>query len=119
MISAFICREHGLIRSLPPEILVQVNAQHAGQTYADPEAAVEILGIAEKRPLTADKSPFLVLFEYDKNREGYWAYNNMVLQFKDAVDVLKVMHPSYDLCSCLTIALATQNNDRMASTNIG
>ena len=96
MISAFICREHGLIRSLPPEILVQVNAQHAGQTYADPEAAVEILGIAEKRPLTADKSPFLVLFEYGENREGYWAYNNMVLQFEDAVDVLKVMHPSYD-----------------------
>ncbi|KAI2512867.1 hypothetical protein MHU86_1413 [Fragilaria crotonensis] len=96
MISAFICREHGLIRSLPPEILVQVNAQRAGQTYADPEAAVEILGSAEKRPLTADKSPFLVLFEYGENREGYWAYNHMVLQFEDAVDVLKVMHPSFD-----------------------
>ena len=96
MISAFVCREHGLIRSLPPEILVQVDAQRAGQTYADPEAAVEILGSAEKRPLTADKSRFLVLFEYSENREGYWAYNHMVLQFEDAVDVLKVMHPSFD-----------------------
>ncbi|KAI2508522.1 hypothetical protein MHU86_5921 [Fragilaria crotonensis] len=108
MISAFICREHGLIRSLPPEILVQVNAQRAGQTYADPEAAVEILGSAEKRPLTADKSPFLVLFEYGENREGYWAYNHMVLQFEDAVDVLKLCTHPLTLCSCLTIVLATQ-----------
>jgi hypothetical protein len=36
------------------------------------------------------------LLEYGENREGYWAYNNMVLQFEDAVDVLKVIHPSVD-----------------------
>ena len=97
MISAFICREYGLIRDVPPEILLEANARRMGQRYADLEAATEILGSADKRPLTQDKSPFLVLFEYDENREGYWAYNNMVLQFEVAVDVpLQVLHPSYD-----------------------
>ena len=96
MISAFICREHGLIRVVPTELLAEVNARRFGQHYADPEAAIEILGSSDKRPLTPDKSPFLVLFEYGENREGYWAYNNMVLQFEDAVDVLQVMHPSYN-----------------------
>lgn len=50
----------------------------------------------DKSPLTHDKSPFLVYFKYGENCEGYLAYNNMVLQFKDAVDVLKVMHSAVD-----------------------
>jgi hypothetical protein len=55
------------------------------------------VALLTKKPLTFDKSPFLVFFEYyGENQEGYWAYNNMVLQFEDAVNVLKVMHPSYD-----------------------
>ena len=96
MISTFICREHGLIREISAETLAEVNAKRAGQQYADQDAAIEILGSANKRPLTLDKSPFLVYFEYGENREGYWAYNNMVLQFEDVVDVLQVMHPMYD-----------------------
>ena len=96
MISTFICREHGLIREISPEVLSEVSLKRAGQQYADQEAAIEILGSPDKKPLTLDRSPFLVFFEYGENREGYWAYNNMVLQFEDAVDVLKVMHPSYD-----------------------
>ncbi|KAI2506094.1 hypothetical protein MHU86_8325 [Fragilaria crotonensis] len=96
MISTFVCREHGLIREISAEILDEVNTQRAGQHYADPEAAIEILGNSHKRPLTPDKSPFLLFFEYGENREGYWAYNNMVLQFEDVIDVLKVMHPAYD-----------------------
>ena len=96
MVSIFICREHGLIREINPEVLYEVNLQRAGRQYADQEAAIEVLGSPDKKPLTLDKSPFLVFFDYGENREGYWAYNNMVLQFEDAVDVLKVMHPSYD-----------------------
>ena len=96
MVSAFVSREHGLIREISHQVLYEVNLQRAGQRYADQEAAIEVLGSPDKKPLTLDKSPFLVFFEYGENREGYWAYNNMVLQFEDAVDVLKVMHPSYD-----------------------
>ena len=96
MISTFICREHGLIREISPEILAEVNLKRDGEKYADREAATEMQGNPDKKPLTLDKSPFLVFFEYGENREGYWAYNNMVLQFEDAVDVLKVMHPEFD-----------------------
>jgi hypothetical protein len=96
MISIFICREHGMIREISPQILTEVNLQRAGKQYKDQEAAIKIYGSPCKKPLTLDKSPFLVSFEYGENREGYWSYNNMVLQFEDAVDVLKIMHPSHD-----------------------
>ncbi len=96
MISAFVCCEHGLIRQISAEILDEVNAQQAGQHYADPEAAIEILGSSNKRPLTSDHSPFLLFFENGENREGYWAYNNMVLQFEDVTDIFKVMYPAYN-----------------------
>ena len=97
MISAFVSQEHGLIREISHQVLYEVNLRRAGQQHADQEAAIEVLGSPDKKPLTLDKSPFLVFFECgEKNREGYWAYNNMVVQVEDAVDVLKVMHPSYD-----------------------
>ncbi|KAI2492541.1 hypothetical protein MHU86_22023 [Fragilaria crotonensis] len=48
MISTFVCREHGLIREISAEILDEVNTQRAGQHYADPEAAIEILGNSHK-----------------------------------------------------------------------
>jgi hypothetical protein len=37
----------------------------------------------------------LKYFEYGEQKEGYWNYNHMVCQFKDCVDILKVMHPNY------------------------
>ena len=94
MISCFICREHGLLREIDKQTLNLVNASRLGQSYADEEAAIEVYGNARKRPLE-NKSPFLVYFDYGENREGYWNYNHMVLQFEDTVDVLKVMYPNY------------------------
>jgi hypothetical protein len=32
-----------------------------------------------------------------EDKEGYWNYNHMVLQFEDAIDVLKVMFPEQKL----------------------
>ena len=96
MVSAFITREHGIIREISDMILDEVNEQRLGKVYADEEAAMEILGSSQKMPLTKNKSPFLLFFEYGENREGYWTYNNTVIQFEDAVDVLRVMHPTYD-----------------------
>jgi hypothetical protein len=60
------------------EIPAKINAQHEGQQYAVQDAAFKILGSASKQPLTLDKSPFIVFFEYGENREGYWAdkHNN-------------------------------------------
>ncbi len=77
-------------------MLDEVNFQRQGQQYANQKAAIEILGSANKSPLTRDNSPFLGFFEYGENCKGYWAYNNIVLHYEDAVDVLKVMHPAVD-----------------------
>jgi hypothetical protein len=54
MISAFVCREHGLIRVIPSEILTEVNSRRLGKCYADPDAAIEILGSADKLGTTTD-----------------------------------------------------------------
>ena len=64
MISTSISCEHWLIRQLSPEILAHVNLPRAGEQYADQDAAIEIYGSPDKRPLTLDKSPFC-----------YWAYS--------------------------------------------
>jgi hypothetical protein len=77
-------------------VLDEVDFQRQGKQYANQKAAIEILGSTNKSPLTCNKSPFLGFFEYGENCKGYWAYNNMVLHFEDAVDVLKVMHPAVD-----------------------
>jgi hypothetical protein len=52
MISTFISREHGLIREITSDILAQVNLLRAGEKYADQDAAIEINGSPDKRPLT-------------------------------------------------------------------
>ena len=96
MVSAFVSREYGIIREISDMILDEVNEQGHGKKYADEEAAIEILGSPDKKPLTTDKSPFLHFFEYGENREGYWNYSNMIIQFEDAVDVLQVMYPTFD-----------------------
>jgi hypothetical protein len=48
MISTFICRDHGLIREISPQILAEVNLQRVGQQYEDQEAAIEIYGSPDK-----------------------------------------------------------------------
>ena len=96
MISAFISRELGLLREISDEKLMFINTNRLRDNYRDEEAAMEVYGTLKKRPLTKESLPFLVYFEYGENKEGYWDYNHMVLQFEDAVDVLKVLYPEYD-----------------------
>ena len=97
MVSVFVSREHGIICEISYMVLDEVNEQRFGQVYADDEeASIEVHGCLKTIPLTKTMSPFLKLFEYGENGEGYWNYNRMVIQFEDAVDVLRVMHPQYD-----------------------
>ncbi len=100
-----------------------MNLKRNGEKYADKEAATEMHGDPDKKPLTLDRLPFLVFFEYEENQEeGYWAYNNMVLQFEDAVNFLKVMHPEFDfvffqsliLSFCLITVPVMQDKDLTA-----
>ncbi len=97
MVWAFVSREYGIIQEISDMILDEVNEQRLGKKYADDEAAIKILGGPDKKPLTRAKSLFLRhFFEYGENRDGYWNYRNMVIQFEDTVDVLQVMHPTFD-----------------------
>ena len=95
MISLFIDREYGLIQELDQYTLNPVNAVQHGARYADKEAAMDVNGTFVKPQLPAGKSPFLTFFDYGENKEGYWDYNHMVLQFENVVDCLKVMHRHY------------------------
>ncbi len=36
-------------------------------------------------------------FEYGANNEGYWSYEHMVLQMEDCLNVMKVLHPQYEV----------------------
>ena len=52
-----------------------------------------ILGSSEKKPISAD--PFVVFFDYGKNREGYWTYDHFILQCEDVFDCLHVLYPEF------------------------
>jgi hypothetical protein len=95
MMSLFIDREYGLVQELDQYTLNPVNAVQHGARYADKEAAMDVNGTFVKPQLPAGTSPFLTFFDYGENKEGYWDYNHMVLQFENVVDCLKVMHPHY------------------------
>ena len=51
MISTFICREHGLIREISPEILAEENLKRDGEKYVDTEAA-KMHGNLDRKPRT-------------------------------------------------------------------
>jgi hypothetical protein len=93
MISSFISREHGLIQAIDADTIHSINETRQGARYADEEAAMEVYGSSLKPLLSTSKSPFLTFFDYGENKDGYWDYNHMVLQFEDVVDCLKIMHP--------------------------
>jgi hypothetical protein len=66
-----------------------------GKSYEDSKAAISKRGNAAKQPLTS--TPFVIEFEYGANNDGYWAYEHMVLQLEDCIDVLHCLYPQYDL----------------------
>mmetsp|Transcript_4361 Transcript_4361/g.5020 ORF Transcript_4361/g.5020 Transcript_4361/m.5020 type:complete len:101 (+) Transcript_4361:1324-1626(+) len=39
---------------------------------------------------------FVSELEYGSNKEGYWTYDNMVLQLEDCIDCIKCLYPDYD-----------------------
>jgi hypothetical protein len=43
------------------------------------------------------ESPFVIVFEYEASNEGYWCYEQMILQLEDCLDVLKTLYSHYDL----------------------
>ena len=97
MLSSFVSREYGFNLQLTVEQLHQVNVRRRGKYYMDEEAATKKRGNAKKEDLKS--SPFSKKFEYGANKDGYWTYEDMVLQLEDCVDVLKALNgDKYDYC---------------------
>jgi hypothetical protein len=52
---------------------------------------MELHGISLKKPLKS--SPFSIMFEYRKDKAGFWGYNHMVVQLEDCADCLHILFP--------------------------
>ena len=94
MISAFQACEIGIPQEIEKNMLEKINRNRLQKNYVTIEAANELNRNSMKPPLLS--SPFLAYFEYGANNDGYWGYNNMVLQFEDVVDVVKVLYPNFE-----------------------
>ena len=51
---------------------------------------MDVNGTLKKKML--EESPFVQLFEYGANKEGYWTGNHMILQLEDCIDCLKSVY---------------------------
>ena len=118
MISAFQSRDFGFGHPLTNEQLEGINQTRRGRSYFDIEAAKRQRGKAEKEPLK--ESPFIIEFEYGANNEGYWTYDNMVLQLDDCVDCLNYLYPNYEFLFMLDHSSGhdKQKPDALNATNM-
>jgi hypothetical protein len=57
-------------------------------------AAQDKKGTSKKQPLL--NSPIVTEFEYGVTAQGHWTCDHMVLQFKDCVDVIKVLFCEFE-----------------------
>ena len=92
MISAFKSREFGFGFELTTEQLKRVNEFRrcrGRDQYSDVHAAKLKHGNSKKNDLQS--SPFVRKFQYGANAEGYWSYEDMILQLEDCIDVLHAL----------------------------
>ena len=87
MISAFVSREFGFGWEITSEQLELVNARRFNTNYNDQKAAIIINGSPKKNALTS--SPFVRKLQYGAKHEGYWSYEDMIIQVEDCIDCLK------------------------------
>ena len=90
MVSGFVSREYGFDWKLSEKELDKVNTQRKNKDYIDREAAISKYGKATKPKLKC--SPFRRDLEYGANNEGYWTYENMILQVEDCIDCLRAVN---------------------------
>ena len=94
MLSSFVSRELGYGYAVSDDLLQAVNTIRETQSYSDIDAAEKENGTSQKKNLGS--SPFVCEFEYGSNNNGYWTYDQMIIQLEDIIDVLKFTHPHFD-----------------------
>ena len=97
MISSFVSRDYGYVFNLTKDEFDLVNSQQHGRQYKDVGTTNLKRGNTTKKDL--EISPFSRKIDYGCNKEGYWSYEDMVLQLEDCVDVLKALNgDKFDYC---------------------
>ena len=97
MILSFVSRDYGFNLKMTTEQMKTVNQRRKGEKYKDIEAAILKRGNADKQDL--EISPFSRKIEYRNSKDGYWSYEDMVLQLEDCVDVLRAINGyKFDYC---------------------
>jgi hypothetical protein len=94
MVSAFVSRDFGFGMKFTIDQLSAINNKRKDECYMDSQSAILKRGKAEKEPLS--DSPFVRYLLYGANLEGYWSYEDMILQLEDIVDCLKTIYPQFD-----------------------
>jgi hypothetical protein len=94
MVSAFVSREYGFGLNLTQSQLAVVNKKREGESYVDSSAATLKMGTDIKPVLKS--SPFVKYLHYGINNEGYWSYEDMIIQLEDCVDCLLTLFPQFD-----------------------
>ena len=99
MVLAFKGRALVFAMKMTEEKLAMLNEFRKKQrpTYMDKAAALKVYGDATLKPDLVS-TPFLVLFDYGKNAEGYWTYNCMVVQLEDCHDVVDALYSENATC---------------------
>ena len=90
MISAFVSRKYGFSWDLTQSQLQLVNQYRQDKQYIDEVSAITKRGTAKKDNLTT--SPFRRDLQYGANNEGYWSYEDMIIQVEDCIDCLRAIH---------------------------
>ena len=90
MVSGFVSREYGFNMALSDDQLRKVNKHRENKHYIDEDAAKSKTGTSKKANLK--HSPFRCDLEYGANNEGYWTYDDMIMQVEDCIDCLKVIN---------------------------
>ena len=111
MIFAFVCCEHGLFQQIPMNILAEINLRCLGKNYGDKEAAIEVYGGRQKTPLTAEKSPFLVVFEYGETERDTGTMPTWCSSSKMLLMSCRCSTPHLTLSFYLITMLVTLNNE--------
>ena len=89
MFSSYTSRDFGHGFEMSDDDLIAVNKKREFEHYEDVESAKEVQHGSTKKPVLTS-SPFICTFDYGKNREGYWTFSHLILQFEDIVDCLRV-----------------------------
>ncbi|CAB9529307.1 unknown protein [Seminavis robusta] len=103
MISGIVSREAGWLPMPTFEQLLRINRNREGKTYVATEAAIAVLGSANKRPLTEDDircCAFQWHIQPGQNNEGYWTNSHTLVQFENVADIVNVMFPNHKHIIC-------------------